>query len=156
MEQKIEGARNQVLCLLDEKLYPRPVVVQAAYRFIDRCYIKLERSGKRVGVRLKGKNKLSVKKLQALADDFANELLHQLAREQVAERTDKLRELLVERALRSAEPLAAPADVPSVPEGEAASIDADVDYLEDPLGIAIPWEEKYGQEEDHKTPKEKS
>lgn len=148
MEQKIEGAKNQVLCLVDEKLFPREVVVQAAYRFIDRCYVKLERSGKQVGVRLKGKSKLSSKKLGALADDFANELLHQLVREQVARRTAKLRELVVGRALASAES----ADFGFRPEsaegqGEAESVDADVDYLEDPLGIAIPWEEKYGDEE---------
>lgn len=155
MEHKIEGARNQVVCQVDEKLFPREVVVQAAYRFIDRCYVKLETSGKQIGVRLKGKSKLSARRLGALADDFANELLHQLVREQVARRTAKLRELVVGRALASAEPADfGPRPGQEEAQGQAESVDADVDYLEDPLGIAIPWEEKYGDEE-KENPKKK-
>lgn len=143
MEQKIEGAANRVVFNVDEKVVPRPVVLQTAYRFIERCYVQLAREkGKKIRVHLKGKKKLSRRRLEQLAGEFENELLHQLVRHQVAEQTDKLREVLVGRALLSAEPQLAAAEAPVESE--------EMDYLEDPLGIAVPWEEKYGDQEEDK------
>ncbi|HOX44651.1 MAG TPA: His-Xaa-Ser system protein HxsD [Myxococcota bacterium] len=130
---------------MDEKLFPRPVSVAAAYRFLDRCYIRLERAGKQhLIVQLKGKQKITKASLECLAEEFQNELLHQLLRHQVAERTAGLRDAIVGRALFSAEP--APTEAAS-PGGDSAG-PADMDYLDDPLGIAVPWEEKYGEGQD--------
>jgi len=141
MELKLEGATNRVVLTVDEKFFPRPVVLQAAYHFIEHCYVRLSREkGKKIKVQLKGKRKLSRRRLDQLAGEFENEMLHQLIRQQVAQQTDKLREVLVGRALLSAEPPAAEAEVPAAGE--------EMDYLEDPLGIAVPWEEKYGDQEE--------
>lgn len=141
MSQKVDTKMNRVELAVDEKVFPRAVSVAAAYRFLDRCYVRLERSGRgKLSIFLKGKRKLAKARLDDLAGEFDNELLHQLMRHQVAERTDTLREVLVGRALLSAEPV----------EGFALdgqneqSMDTDLDYLDDPLGIAVPWEEKYG------------
>jgi His-Xaa-Ser system protein HxsD len=137
MNPSIQATKNLARIQVDEKLFPRDVVVSAAYMFLDRCYVRLEQAPRRhVLVQIKGKKKLGKNQLANLAEEFENELLHQLIRRQVAERTDGLREVIVGRALFSAEPL----------EGEAAPDDsqADMDYLDDPLGIAVPWEEKYG------------
>lgn len=142
MNPKVEAVKNQVRIQIDEKVFPRDVVVSAAYMFLDRCYVRLERAPRRqVLVQIKGKNKLSKIRLANLADEFENELLHQLIRRQVAERTDRLREVIVGRALFSAEPAGEP--VQAEPE-------EDMDYLDDPLGIAVPWEEKYGDEKKEK------
>jgi His-Xaa-Ser system protein HxsD len=147
VECKIEGARNSVSCLLEESLWPRPAIVQAAYHFIDRCYVKLERAGaKKITVRLKGKKKLSARRLTELADEFGNELLHQLMREQLSRRASRLREIILERALMSAQPAGEDGEGP----GEGTAVSADADYLDDPLGIAVPWEEKYGESKDEK------
>jgi hypothetical protein len=67
-------------------------------------------------------------------------------RHQVGEKTHPIREVIVGRALLSAEPQAPPdgsfaGDTP--PEAEP---EEDLDYLDDPLGIAVPWEEKYGDD----------
>ncbi len=141
MDIKIEAAKNRARCEIDEKIYTRGVVVSAAYLFLDRCYVRLESAPKKhIVVQLKGKRKTAKARLRALADEFGNELMHQLMREQVAEKTDGLREILVGRALLSAVPME---DEGSLPESEEEQ-----DYLDDPLGIAVPWEEKYGDEEE--------
>lgn len=129
---------HEVRLEVDEGLFPRTVTVSAAYRFVDRCYVRLERLPRRhLLVLLKGKGKLTATAMASLHDEFQNELLHQLMRHQVAERTQQLREILVGRALLSAEPV--------TQEGEEMSdVASDQSYLDDPLGIAVPWEEKYG------------
>jgi len=145
MNPSIQATKNLARIQVDEKIFPRDVVVSAAYMFLDRCYVRLEKAPKRhVLVQIKGKKKLSNNQLANLAEEFENELLHQLIRRQVAERTDGLREVIVGRALFSAEPA----------EGGAAGEEPqeDMDYLDDPLGIAVPWEEKYkdGEKEEDK------
>jgi His-Xaa-Ser system protein HxsD len=152
MEPTIEAAKNAIHCMIDEKIFPRPVICAAAYIFIERCYIRLSRAEKKhVQVQLKGKKKLAKSQLEKLAGEFENELLHQLLRNQVAQKTDQLREIIVGRALLSAEPSASQEHAPLEQE-EPVHPDSkeDLDYMDDPLGIAVPWEEKYGGGKDDK------
>jgi His-Xaa-Ser system protein HxsD len=140
MDPKVDSSSNSVSVLLDESVFPRPVGLAAAYHFLDRCYVRLERRPqRRLQVRLKGKEPLDGSALRGLGEEFGNELVHQLMRHQVSERTEQLRAILVGRAMLSAEPeeapeAAAPAEAPGM-----------LDYLDDPLGIAVPWEEKHGE-----------
>jgi hypothetical protein len=56
--------------------------------------------------------------------------------------------MIVGRALLSAEPLTLPAMAEQDTEWQTdPQPDEPADYLEDPLGIAVPWEEKYGDAE---------
>ncbi len=143
IESTQDSADRAVLLTLDEKVYPRPVSIAAAYRFIDRCYVRLSRAGRgKLEVRLKAKDEQAEDGLQQLAEEFGNELLQQLMRHQVAEQTSGLREVLVGRALLSAEPVETLGPEPDQPQGEG-----ELDYLDDPLGIAVPWEEKYGDDQ---------
>ena len=139
MDPKVEPKSNSIAVLLDEAIFPRAVGLAAAYRFLDRCYVLLETRPKgHLHVRLKGKEALNESSLRALAGEFGNELVHQLVRHQVSERTDQLRATIVGRALLSADPsLSSDALDPGTPEQP-------LDYQDDPLGIAVPWEEKYG------------
>jgi His-Xaa-Ser system protein HxsD len=140
MEPKVDKKANSVDVLLDEAVFPRPVGLAAAYRFIDRCYVLVEsRPGHRLSIRLKGKEPLAPAALTALAGEINNELLHQLVRRQVAERTDALRAAIVGRAVLSADAELAV----EAPAAAAAAADP-LDFQDDPLGIAVPWEEKYG------------
>ncbi len=140
MEPKVETKSNSVAVLLDEGIFPRSVGVAAAYRFLDRCYVLLEaRPKSHLHVRLKGKEALDAPALRALAGEFGNELVHQLVRHQVSERTDQLRATLVGRALVSADP-SLTSDVSG-----PGTLEPSLDYQDDPLGIAVPWEEKYGE-----------
>lgn len=108
-----------------------------------------------VKVSLSSKPGTSDDALRAIAGEFQNELLGQVLRQRIATRHEKVREALVARALFGAAPRVTEprgdAEPPPVPSDEALGLDAkhlpaaDDDYLEDPLGIAVPWEEKYGK-----------
>jgi His-Xaa-Ser system protein HxsD len=144
MSATVQPAKNLVKLGVDEKIFPRPVAVAAAYVFIERCYVKLESApNRRIQVQLKGKKKLGKSALTRLAEEFENELLHQLIRHHVAEKTSSLREVIVGRALFSAEPAGE--------EPAQDAVEEELDYLDDPLGIAVPWEEKYGDDKEEKS-----
>lgn len=124
--------------LLEIKIYPVEAIMQAAYNFIDRIYVFLSLSsdGKKVVVSIKEKKKISRANLGKIKSEFLNELLHSTLRCKISKQTKKIREYIVGRALYS--PLGV---------GDFASFDEDLPFEEDPLGIAIPWEEKYGKKE---------
>ncbi len=124
---------------INQKLYPLEVIYSTAYIYIDRCYVLLEKPGKdQVSVRLKAKPDCDEATFAELVGEFENELLNQTLRRKVAQRTEGVREAIVHRALFSA-----------MPESIDLSLDDDDgDYLDDPLGIAVPWEDKFGQEKD--------
>ncbi len=118
---------------LNPKIYPLEAIYGACYVFIDRAYLFLDGDPKEeVKVYIKGKSNLSPKKLEALAGEFENELLNYTLRLALAKNTRKVRETIVEKALFSALPQ------------EKIREDEEV-VEEDPLGIAVPWEEKYGK-----------
>ncbi|MFH1532085.1 MAG: His-Xaa-Ser system protein HxsD [Pseudomonadota bacterium] len=118
-------------------LYPLEVIYGASYQFIDRCYVRLEQADDgRIAIYIKPKPD-SVVDVEALAGEFQNELLNQAFRRKVAQRTGKVRDMVVQRALYSAVPERSDADDM---EGD------DLDFLDDPLGIAVPWEEKFDGE----------
>ena len=129
---------NVVKLVLDNKVYNLEAVLSACYSFIDRAYMFLDTDSKKAKtlVSLKGKKKISPKKLNQLKDEFLNELLYCSLRYTVSKNNKKIREYIVGRALYSA-----------LPESDLISESEKSDYIEDPLGIAIPWEEKYGKKE---------
>ena len=135
--------KNQVIFYLSVKIYSLEAIYGAAYVFIDRAYLFLDScSEKKIAVFLKGKNKLSRKQLEALKGDFLNELLDYAFRIKLSRNSRKLREFIVGQALVSAY-----GDDEVVQENE-------IGYEDDPLGIAVSWEDKYGAKL-KKTEKEK-
>jgi His-Xaa-Ser system protein HxsD len=135
----LDSANGSVFITLNRKLYTLEVVYGTAYVFIDRCYVLLDidEQGALV-VRLRGKQPLDEDHLEALAGEFANELINQLLRVKISKRNAKVREAIVSRALFS-----------SFKEREIFEGDdfgAEDDYLDDPLGIAVPWEDKFKQD----------
>jgi His-Xaa-Ser system protein HxsD len=122
----------------DEGLYPRDAVYGAAYVFIDRCYVHLDRKGDRqIAVRLRGKRGVSVDG-EALAGEFENELLGQAWRRQIEGESRAFVEAITTRALAGA------AGPPGLDELLAMDISPETAF-EDPLGIAMSWEEKYAK-----------
>jgi His-Xaa-Ser system protein HxsD len=120
---------------LDEELYPRDAVQGAAYVFLDRSYLILERSGdKRIRVRLKAKSGDSA----TLAGEFENEALAQAYRRRIAAGNRALIESLASRAIAGA------AGPPGLDDLLAMDIGAETAF-DDPLGIAMSWEEKYAK-----------
>ncbi len=93
---------GSVTMSLDTTAYPLSVIHGAAYVFLARAYVRLDRAKGRTIVRLSGKAPLDAKGLEALAGEFANELVNQFVREDVAAKTTTLREQVVGRALLGA------------------------------------------------------
>lgn len=128
---------RRVSCTLDESLYPRDAVYGAAYLFVDRCYVFLSRpADARIEVRLKAKKAATQDELEALAGEFANELLNQVIRARVAESTGRLREYTLARALFVD-------DTRSSIDALLAELDAE-ELAEEPLEIPVPWEKVGG------------
>lgn len=120
----------------DESFYPKDAVYGAAYVFIDRCYVHLDRAGDhRVRVTLRAKSG-SLADGQALAGELQNELLSQAWRLSIAAENRQLIESITARALGGA------AGPPGLDELLAMDID-EATAFDDPLGIAMSWEEKY-------------
>lgn len=116
------------------QMYPLEAIYSTCYVFIDRAYLFLCGSPqKEVKITIKGKKNLSKKQLESLAGEFLNELLSAALRINLAQHNKKIRERIIERALVSAA------------GAEEENLSESMNHLNDPLGIAIPWEEKYNK-----------
>lgn len=130
-----ELSERQIRFVVDEQLYPRDAVYGAAYIFIDRCYVLLDRpADQRVAVRLRTKGPSTEAELEALAGEFANELLNQVLRVRLGESTARIREYYMARAFFST-------DQKSTIDQLLAELDAE-EMAEAPLEVAVPWERK--------------
>lgn len=125
-------ANNTIKFLINLQNYPLEAIYGASYVFLDRAYLFLDsRAPKKIKVSLKGKKKLTKKQLEDLRGEFLNELLNYTLRINLAKHNRKIREYIVGQALFSA-----------LGDGETKE---KMGYENDPLGIAIPWEEKYAK-----------
>ena len=121
--------------------YSLEVIYGAAYALMDRAYVLL-RTGQDgvVDVHISGKENLDPDQLHALGGVFVNELADQVLRQTLDESGRKIREYIVAKAHffhddqgRNVQNLL-----------DAAMLEA---FDDDPLDIAVPWEEKYGDDE---------
>ena len=133
----LAGAAVQLL--VQEELYPLPAIYGAAYVFIDRCYVFLDRPGPtEVRVSLSPKTgQADPPALRVLVGEFANELLSCAFRHQLTQDN----RVLIETATLQA--LAGAVGQPSL--DDLAKFDFSDPGFEDPLGIAMSWEEKHGK-----------
>lgn len=126
--------------LVNQSVYPLEVIYAAAYVYLEKCYILLDRPEKgKISVRLKARPETAGKAFDAVVGEFENELVNQALRLKIAKRTEKIRDAIVHRALFSAMPETLDLNLDD---------DDDTDYLEDPLGIAVPWEDKFTKEKE--------
>lgn len=118
--------------------YPLPAIYGAAYVFLDRCWVLLDKpDAATVRVTLTSKNAAAAG-LDALASEFAEELVSAAWRVGVEHDTRSLIEAAVARAHAGGD---AP---PSLDELAGYEFAGDVgDAMKDPLGIAMSWEEKH-------------
>ena len=120
----------------DETVYPLEALYGASYLFIEKCFVYLSRPRPQiVDVRLTPRAPAAPGELEALAGEFANELLSQALRLRLSLATGRIREFYTVAALQAA------ASAPSVDE-LLAELESQ-ELLEDPLEIMVPWEEKH-------------
>ena len=130
---------GKLVLALDKGLYPLDVIYGAAYVFIDRAYILLGRDGDNITVELAAKDEdTEDSALREMAGDFSNELLSQALRRKITKANQTILETIVSQALAGA----TGAMVPSSFDDDDDD-DDDLDFLDDPLGIAVPWEERF-------------
>lgn len=134
---------------IDDSLYPLPAVQGAAYTFIDRCYVLLDRPAPgRLRVTLTRKEPppadasdetraARASALRALVGELANELLACAYRHQLSQDNRVLVETVTLQAMSGA------MGPPSL--ADLADFDFTDEALDDPLGIAQSWEEKHGR-----------
>lgn len=138
----MEG-QNLPICLkfnLNVKIYPLDSIYRACYYYIDKVYIFLDGNpSENIEVVLTAKENATVDDLERIKGEFMNEILHCTLRTNIAKNNQQIREYIISQALFStlnAEDVLA-----------ESSDDMLMDYASDPLGIAIPWEERYATKE---------
>jgi His-Xaa-Ser system protein HxsD len=143
-------ARGAVDLQLDGTAYPLEALYGAAYIFIDRCYVLIDRMANAAGATGdRWRVTLSPKKgaadadmLRALAGEFANELLSCAWRHKITQENRAVIEQVTTQAIAGA------MGSPSL--DDLAQYDFAGEALEDPLGIAQSWEEKYKKKKQEK------
>ncbi len=130
-------ASGSVKIDLDETAYPLEAIYGAAYIFIDRCYVLLDRPqpGRFRAVLAPKIAGAAAPALRALAGEFANELLSCAWRHRITQENRAVIEQVTTQAIAGA------MGSPSL--DDLAKYDFAGEALEDPLGIAQSWEEKY-------------
>jgi len=132
--------------VINPELYSLSAIYGAAYVFIDKVYIHLDGDpNKKIEIYFKSKENLSPKDLEVIVGDFENELLNYALREKIVKANQKVREHIIAQALLS----------PLYAFSELADKAEDQNYLEDPLGIAQTWEERFGQKSKKKAKRKK-
>lgn len=132
---RTEPGDRRVRFEVSEDLYDLDVILGAAWLFLDRCYVWLDRLGdRRVQVVLRARAEADAAALEALAGEFANELLNQAVRKQVGEANARVREFIMAKAFFSL-------DAPSTIDKLLAELDEE-ELAEEPLDIAVPWAEE--------------
>lgn len=138
-------AESSVSIKLDSTVYPLQAIYGAAFVFIDRCYVFVDKPAEaefRVTLTAKG----GVDEEEALAHlvgEFANELLACAWRHQITQDNRVLIETVTMQAVGGA------MGPPSL--DELAEFDFSEEAFEDPLGIAQSWEEKYTKKDSPET-----
>ena len=139
--ESLDASASTMTLSLDTGLYPRDVLYAAAYVFLDRAYVLLDRVDSRFVVHLRGKRPLDEATLQAMAGEFENELLAQALRHQVVDANQRIIEDVVAVAIAGA---ATGVEGSGATGLEGATLialeDPEDGFLADPQAIARPWE----------------
>lgn len=131
------------------KIYPLEAIYGAVYVFLDRAYFFLEGDPEdRITINIKGKDGIAAEDLKTLKNELQNELVNYAFRVKISESNKKIREYIVGAALLgvTGEFDIHPANTNKEEKGSCEceqEIVIDDVWADDPLGIAIPWEEKY-------------
>lgn len=123
---------------VDGNIYSLEALYGACFTFIDRCFVFIEAQDGGYRVVLSTKKKADEAALSALVGEFANELLSCAWREKIMDANRATIEAVTMQALSGA------LGAPSLDDLE--DFDFGDEPFDDPLGIAMSWEEKYGKD----------
>lgn len=130
----IAPERREVCFTVSEELYPLEVIQGAAYLFLDRCYVWMDRPADRqvlLRLRMKGGQEVASEALEQVAGELSNELLNQALRRNIGQSNARIREFIMARAFFAA-------DAPSTVDRLLAELDAE-EMAAESLEIQVPW-----------------
>ena len=135
-----DNDQGRASLLLKKGLYPMDAIYGAAYVFIDQAYVLLDKDEDgNVLVHLQYKEG-TAPNLDELAGTFANEALAQVLRGRLMREHKSRLEAILTQALSGGLGIGGVDDLGLDILDDS---DDDLDFLDDPLGIAVPWEEKF-------------
>lgn len=144
-----ESTEEGVVLRFEESIYPRDAVFGAAYTLLDRCFVHIDREDSKLLVKLRAKPGITLS-ADLLAGEFEAEALTQAWRRDIVRENQAWLESVTARALSGA---AGPPGLDDLLEDDLGDLG---DAFDDPLGIAVSWEEKYGKGEQADQPMKSS
>lgn len=125
---EINKKEGYALISINPKIYPLDVVYSAAYVLLDKAYIVIDGDPQEeIIVEIRAKEKKD--SLEEIGHELNNELINYAVYKTQSEKNKEIRQAIIQRALLT----------------NKFESSESVDYIDDPEGIAIPWEEKYGK-----------
>ncbi len=127
MVDNMEVHPDHVVVSVNPKIYSLDVVYSAAYVLLDKAYVVIDGDpGEEIFVEVRAKDGDSVE----VARELNNQLINYAVFKTKSTENRAITDSIVQRALATNED------------------SMDESYLDDPLGIAVPWEEKYGDRQE--------
>ncbi len=146
---QVQVGDNRVKLEVTTQVYAQNSILGAAYIFTDRCYVFIDKTeADRLEITLTGQGSLKEQELQAIVGEFSNELLAQELRKNIVSTNRSLIETIVSRSLGAATP--PDVTIAEFDLSELEELELDDDEFDDPLGIAVSWEDKFGKEKAEK------
>jgi len=136
---KVDTEKSKVSVSVDRDIYSLEAIYDAAYNFLEKVYVFLKKGEENsIEVQLKSKEKAGEEELMQIAGEFLNELVNTSLRISISKENKMIREYIVSTAL-----IGASRDLQEqVGKKENERKEEKEEGEEDPLGIAVPWEEK--------------
>ncbi len=142
MKMEISKKENSAFLFLHCDLYSLEAIYNAAYSFLDKVYIFFSKeSSKKIKIKLKAKEKREEKEIEILAGNFLNEVINTGLREMIYKENKNIGKIMLGAALLSSSRNLQEEVRKKKEENDNNS--SHEKSNEDPLGIAVPWEEKY-------------
>ena len=135
---------------IDKKVFGRETVLRTCYRFTGDYHIDLTSPEEDIWhVAMVSSQSGKDMDSRQLEGEFRNLLIDEAFRESLTEKTRTIKEIFVAKALFGADAPPAERLAGAGEQTDFSFIEEEMDnYLEDPLGIAVPWEEKQAGKED--------
>jgi His-Xaa-Ser system protein HxsD len=128
----IDKSKGSVTININSRIHSIDSIIAASYIFIDKAYVILDgEPGEDVTVTLNAKDKNT--DLKDLGKSFNNELINYSFYAVQTQKTLPVRAAMIQRAFLTN------SEKKSEKSGKSKS------YVDDPYGIAVPWEKKYGK-----------
>lgn len=132
---------NSIRLMLPASLYPLDVIYTASYVYLDRAYIFLKGDPKKdIEIVLKPKESMDKEGLRGFAGEFCNQLINYGRQLHISRDSIEIKKRLLQEIFAFATPFE---DTDQRQKDEETE---DGQEIDDPEGILIPWEEKYGKQ----------